>query len=67
MSRFFEEFEAEREAICAPLRREAGWDGDPESLTAELMWEYITALENALTAQVRLPRLLGLTPELKAS
>jgi hypothetical protein len=60
MTRFFDEFEAEREKVCAPLRSEAGWDGDPEGLTADIMWEYITHLENALTAQVRLPRLLGL-------
>jgi len=66
MTAFFEEFEAERRAICEPLRVEAGWDGDPETLTAEIMWDYITALENALTAERRLPRLLGLTKGLKS-
>ena len=66
MTQFFEEFEAERERICGPMRQEVGWDGDPETLTSEQMWDYITALELALAAERRLPRLLGLTKELKS-
>lgn len=60
MSDFFEEFKVERERVLAPIRAEVGWPEYPDDtpFDAEVMWNYIEALENALTAERRVRRLL---------
>ena len=57
---FFVQCEDDKRDVLAPLRAEVGWpevyDADND-YTADLMWNYITALENAVTAERRLRRL----------
>jgi hypothetical protein len=61
MTEFFEEFERTKREITAPLREQAGFPSDPEAqweVDAEVMLAYISALENALTAERHVGRLL---------
>lgn len=47
-------FESEKRELVAPIRAEVGWPTDPddyERIDGDLMWSYIEALENALTAE----------------
>lgn len=65
MTTFYEEFERDRLAVCGPIRAEVGFDpddwdrGDAGEVNSDQMWEYIYALECAVTAERRVRRMVG--------